>query len=109
MINFQNPLMRFGSGVPAPQAMMLPPSGPGGITSGPGLDPRAAWMSQMAGRGGLFGNLFRKLLAGRASGATGLRGPEPNPFAGLARFSGPFGNGGGPMIPSFGNLFQRMR
>ena len=106
MLNLPNSLIRFGTQVPAPQAMMLPPSR-GGITPGPGLDPRTAWLGQMAGRGGIFAKLFQKLLAGRVSGGTGLRGPDPNPFAGLARFSGPFGNGGGPIAPSFGNLFRR--
>lgn len=77
---------------------------PGGITADHLRSQQLDWMTNMAGRGGLFANLFRKLLAGRVSGGTGMRGPERSPFAGLARFAGPFGNGGGPMVPSFGNL-----
>ena len=45
---------------------------------------------------------------GMTSGGTGSRGPGPNPFTSLNRFSGPFGNGGGPIAPHMGFGPRRM-
>jgi hypothetical protein len=47
-------------------------------------------------------SLFAGGMGGMNSGGQGARGPAPNPFAGLNRFSGPFGNGGGPIAPGMG-------
>ncbi len=41
-------------------------------------------------------------MPGQVSGGFGSRGPSPSPFQGLNRFAGPFGNGGGGMIPRIG-------
>lgn len=41
-------------------------------------------------------------MGGTNSGGVGTRGPAPNPFIGLRRFAGPFGNGGGAISPRFG-------
>lgn len=58
----------------------------------------AAQMPQFGN--GIFGQLMQQ-VAGRVSGGTGARGPDPNPFTGLAGLAGPFGNGGGPIAPNF--------
>lgn len=39
----------------------------------------------------------------------GKPGPAPSPFLGLHALAGPFGNGGGPMIPNFSSLMPRSR
>lgn len=54
-------------------------------------NPFAMLMSQL-GMGG---------MSGMVGGGMGSRGPAPNPFLSLARFAGPFGNGGGPISPGF--------
>ena len=36
-------------------------------------------------------------------------GPSPNPFLELNRFMGPFGNGGGPLVPQFGGFLGTNR
>jgi len=40
---------------------------------------------------------------GRVAGSQGLRGPDQSPFANLRRLQGPFGNGGGSMMPTVGS------
>ncbi len=57
---------------------------------GPAGNPFAMLMSQL-GMG----------MPGMVGGGLGARGPAPNPFLSLARFAGPFGNGGGPITPGF--------
>lgn len=42
-------------------------------------------------------------LPGEASTDGGSRGPAPNPFNALNRFSGPSGNGGGAILPNMQN------
>jgi hypothetical protein len=83
-----------------PSKYLQPPLGGGGLqdfTGEPGSSvppPQPNPFQRLAGAGGILGR-----LAGRASGAMGQRGPEPSPFAGLRRFQGPFGNGGGAITP----------
>lgn len=46
---------------------------------------------------------------GRASGSTGTRGPDQDPFAALRRYAGPSGNGGGAILPAMGMNAMALR
>lgn len=84
----------------------LPSFGSPSQPAAPGIPP--AGLPTGAGRfqGGGIADMVRYVM-GRQSGAQGTRGPEPSPFAGLGRFSGPFGNGGGAIAPGMGLWQQR--
>jgi len=88
------------------------PSGPSPITQGPmslGLP------SGGFDKSGYYGNYFN-LPYGPMSNpyfnnmmGPQQPGPSPNPFLELNRFMGPFGNGGGPLVPQFGGFLGTNR
>lgn len=92
MPNPQTALSQVLSKVPTANQF---PFTPGGITADH-LRP-----NPIIGSGGSFLDILQR-LAGRVAGSSGMRGPDQNPFTALARFAGPFGNGGGAMTPTFG-------
>jgi hypothetical protein len=71
------------------------PQSPGGVV--PGNYPGGGTSPLPLGGGGGFAP-WR---------SPGKPGPAPSPFVGLNRLSGPFGNGGGPMVPGMQNMMTR--
>lgn len=78
----------FPGGGSTPIALGVPGFGGfGGVVSGKGN------MGQMPGWwGGMLGQHLDQMKPG----------PAPSPFLGLNKFMGPFGNGGGSLVPQFG-------
>lgn len=99
--------LRFPS---LPKSGLVSPQLPPGFG---GLQPQMPFEGFGGGYKGAFGpngNPFAMLLSqlgagagmpGMVGGGQGARGPAPSPFLSLARFAGPFGNGGGPISPGF--------
>lgn len=95
-------------GLPGGTAGMLP-GNPAGMLMGKPQNPMAAMFGSMFSPG-MFArpeafqflqSLFPQGL-GNVSGGFGTRGPNRSGAAGMDRFSGPFGNGGGPLVPRMG-------
>ena len=100
----------FGGGFkPQPSMPQMPPQFAQqmpGFAQQPGFGMQPPSSMGFAGPSPFAGlmQMFQQMQGGMGmnSGGMGSRGPAPSPFLGLNRFAGPFGNGGGPIAPSFG-------
>lgn len=94
-----------GGGFPNPYM----PSGPSPLTQGPmplglpggGLD-KFGYGNNLP-YGPMSNPYFNNMMGPQQPG------PSPNPFLELNRFMGPFGNGGGPLVPQFGGFLGTNR
>lgn len=106
----QQPIYPQFAGQP-PQGALAPMPFEGGAPGwggkGAGMMPGVPQSRSPFNFSGSIRDMIQQVL-GRVAGSSGSRGPDRNPFAGLARFAGPFGNGGGPLLPTIGQ-FPNMR